>query len=284
MSRNYSCPTCGNSTVHRFNFEKNHCRIYTCTECGIGRTEAPSFSPESYYTDSYFSGGHDDGYADYVGSEAILRSEFARTVSMLMQYIKPGARVLELGCAYGFFLLEARKHFEAEGIEISTDAADYARERGLSVKTGLADSATMQGIGDVDAVVLLDVIEHLPDPYETLSLCWNNLRPGGIILFTTGDFGTPLAKLLGPRWRLMTPPQHLFFFTRKSVEVLASRLGAEVARYDHPWKIVPLNLALYQLPRILGFSPPKTAPTFGNGWGIPANLFDAMRVVLRKPA
>ena len=283
MSTSFDCPTCGRLTPHNRLYEKSQCTIFRCSQCGIGRTVAPEFDPSSYYTEDYFSGGHDDGYADYVGSEPVLRAEFAKIVSLLGQYCPRGGRVLEIGSAYGFFLLEAKKHFQAEGFEISTEAAEYARSRGLSVRDGIVDEKNLSEIGDIDAIVLLDVIEHLPDPYETLAMCWRYLKPGGVVLFTTGDFGSAPAKILGRKWRLMTPPQHLFFFTRKSVDALATRLGGTVKRFDHPGKVVPLNLILYQLPRILGLRPPKQAPKFGGSLGLPVNLFDAMRVVLHKP-
>jgi hypothetical protein len=51
--------------------------------------------------------------------------------------------------------------------------------------------------------------------------------------------------------------------------------------FDRPWKIVPASLALFQLQRILHVPVPRLAAT--SRFGIPINLFDAMRVVLQKP-
>jgi SAM-dependent methyltransferase len=132
----------------------------------------------------------------------------------------------------------------------------------------------------MDVVVLLDVIEHLPEPHQTLSLCARRLRPGGIVVLTTGDFGSTLARMAGASWRLMTPPQHLWFFTRPSIERLASRLDLRVESLDHPWKIVPASLILFQLGRMLGLR--YTGGTRASRLGVPVNLFDAMRIVLRR--
>jgi len=52
-----------------------------------------------------------------------------------------------------------------------------------------------------------------------------------------GDFASPSARAAGARWRLMTPPQHLWYFTLESVERMAHALGLRIERYDHPWKI-----------------------------------------------
>lgn len=264
---------------HRL-YAKNGCEILRCEGCGLGRTDAAGFDPDAYYTADYFSGRHEDGYADYLGTEPVLRREFAGTVDLIRRHCGSGW-LLEIGCAYGFFLQEARRHFEVAGIELAEDAAAHCRRNGLHVLTGGADAEKLAELGEMDVIVLLDVIEHLPDPYETLSLCARYLRPNGIIVLTTGDFGSPLARWAGAYWRLMTPPQHLWFFTAESLERLSARLSMRVAALDHPWKIVPASLVLFQLGRM--FSRRASAPT-ASAIGVPVNLFDAMRVVLRRAA
>jgi SAM-dependent methyltransferase len=273
------CPACGAATEHRHLFAKSGCDIIQCAVCGLGRTLTRDFAPEQYYTEDYFSGGHADGYADYRGSEYVLRREFAHTVNFVRKY-RDGGRLLDVGCAYGFFLKEAQPHYDVSGIEISADAAAFCRTRGLHTITGVADEKTLASLGMMDVIVMLDVIEHLPDPHQTLALCCEHLAPGGIIVITTGDFASLCARLAGPHWRLMTPPQHLWFFTPASVGRLARSLGLAMAACDHPWKLVPLSLIGFQLRRMAGLTPAR--PDRDGGIGVPVNLFDAMRCVLRK--
>jgi SAM-dependent methyltransferase len=273
------CPACGRATDHRLRFRSNGCDILQCDNCGLGRTETSGFDPTAYYTGHYFSGGHADGYSDYLGAEPVLRREFTNSVDFIRNY-HPNGRLLELGCAYGFFLQEAKRHFEVAGIELAADAAEHCRRAGLNVLQGVADEASLRQLGHVDVIVLFDVIEHLPEPRETLALCHRYLNPGGIIVITTGDFASPVARLAGAKWRLMTPPQHLWFFTPDSMRGMSTKLGLAVEHIDHPWKIVPASLILFQLRRMLGFSGPRVATA--SRIGVPVNLFDAMRIVLRK--
>jgi 2-polyprenyl-3-methyl-5-hydroxy-6-metoxy-1,4-benzoquinol methylase len=274
------CPACWRTTPHRLLYIKNGCDILQCRDCGLGRTEASSFDPIAYYDEGYFSGRQSDGYADYRGAEPVLRREFARTVEFI-QRRKPKGCLLEIGCAYGFFLDEARRAgFEVSGIEPAEAAAAHAGDLGLNVVCGLLNEATLESLGTLDVIVLLDVIEHLSDPREALALFADHLRPDGIIVLTTGDFGSLVARSTGAHWRLMTPPQHLWFFNCDSITSLANSVGLRVDSSDHPWKFVPLSLIAFQVGRMLGRKI-AASPT-GNRFAIPVNLFDAIRVVLSK--
>ena len=263
-------------------FRKLGIPIERCPVCGLGHSDVRDFDPSTYYTESYFDGGYADGYADYQGSAEVLRSEFRQTVEELASLGVREGRLLEIGCAYGYFLDEAARRFDVSGVEISEAAAEAARARHKDIRTGPLSDDTLRGLDQLDAIVLLDVIEHLEDPTATFALCAERLKPGGVLLLTTGDWAAPLARLLGPRWRLMTPPQHLWYFTRKSLGGLAQGVGLEEVAFSHPWKHVPVSLVVFQLQRMVMGRAAKL------GWvpkgGIPVNLFDAMRVVYRKPA
>src|SRR5687767_9576892 len=109
-----ACVACGQSTRHAFLFDVNQCPIWRCESCGLGHADASGFDPETYYTAEYFSGGRSDGYSDYRRAETVLRREFAHSVDFIRRFRGEG-RLLDLGCAYGFFLKEAQHHFNAVG-------------------------------------------------------------------------------------------------------------------------------------------------------------------------
>lgn len=99
------CPVCGNRRDCSQVFMRNEFPILRCSVCGLGIVQLPEhFSPNGIYIEGYFQGGQPDGYSDYVGSEDVLRAEFRKVLEELRRAGCGGGKLLELGCAYGFFL------------------------------------------------------------------------------------------------------------------------------------------------------------------------------------
>jgi SAM-dependent methyltransferase len=271
------CVVCGRHDARPL-YAVNGFDVVVC-ECGLARTILPDgFDPASIYTESYYQGGHKDGYADYEASGDELRHEFRRIVEALERHVSSG-RLVELGCAFGFFLEEARATFTTCGVEISDHARKICEQRGLDVVRE-ATPEFLASRGPFDAAVMLDVLEHMRDPGEILDRLHATMRPGAQLVVTTGDYGSLLARVMGRRWRLMTPPQHLWFFAPRTVTALLERHGFRVHTVEHPWKLVPLALVAYQTTRYLGGQ--SLVRRFTPGGRIPVNLFDAMRVIAER--
>src|SRR5205807_6047063 len=100
---------------------------------------------------------------DYVDEQAGQRETARRLLTHLELTVRPG-RLLDLGCWTGFLLAEAgARGWVPLGVEPSAFAAAYARDRlGLEVVTGELMDADV-GDRPFRAVVMADVIEHLPD-------------------------------------------------------------------------------------------------------------------------
>lgn len=275
------CPVCDAAQAHRVVWRKWGYPILACNSCGLGCTDAENFNPQNYYTADYFTGGHRDGYGDYTGSNDVLKSEFRRVLNSLQGLGLSGGRILEIGSAYGYFLEVAKDAgFEATGLEICSDAVAACRDRDLDAHAGVVTPEFLLARGPFDAVVMLDVIEHLPQPAETMALLSDSLKPDGLFCATTGNWSSLLSTVTRSRWRLMTPPQHLYFYTRPTLACLAANHGLKTLEIKSPWKRVPLGLMAYQITRRLGL--PLTLPGWMHNIGVPVNLFDAMRLIARK--
>jgi SAM-dependent methyltransferase len=275
------CPVCDQSVEHDPVYVKNGFQIVRCRGCGLGATVLPEgFDPASIYDQGYYQGGQTDGYADYTAAEPVLRREFAQSVRSLRRHGPASGSLLEIGCAYGYFLLEAAAHYSVRGLEVSPHAVAAAQARGLDVSNRSLTEHFAIHPEPVDAVVMLDAVEHLASPGELLKEAVSQLKPGGAILISTGDWDSLLAKMMGPSWRLMTPPQHLFFFSPRTLGMLLTRAGCEVVHISKPWKTVPIGLMAYQLGARSGFR--WRALERVQSLGLPVNLFDAFRIIARK--
>jgi len=275
------CIICEIVTAHRSEYEKWGFSIIRCLDCGLGSVRLDGrLDIAQVYNEAYFRGGTPDGYADYVRSENVLRSEFRRTTARLRRYGTREGNLLEVGCAYGFFLLEAQRYFNCFGVEVCTEAVEFCRSRSLSVDCGEATQKVLDRLGILDAVVMLDVIEHLENPHEVLQRVSHSVRPGGSLMISTGDWSSMLARFMGRKWRLMTPPQHLFYFSESTLTSLLAKVGFRVVHRSRPWKIVPFGLAAYQVVARMGISMPSLG--FFNRLGFPVNLFDTILIVARK--
>lgn len=279
--RPHSCAACGSLRQQVEWSDVRDCTVYRCLECDLG-TAVPlsSVSYEKIYSDGYFTGGLVDGYSNYPLSELLLKREFRSTLQTIRRWAPPDGNLFEIGCAYGFFLEEASAFYRCSGIDLVEGAVASCRQRGLNVIRASANDALSAERDPIHVAVMLDVIEHLPRPQETLRLLQQKMAPGGTLCLTTGDWNSFLARAFGRHWRLMTPPQHIYFFSRKNLELILNQAGFDLVSWRHPWKLVPIGLILYQLARRLKL--PHPIPAWLNRVGVPVNLFDAVQVIARR--
>jgi SAM-dependent methyltransferase len=280
MSQLTFCNLCQQPSPSTPLYEVAGQQILRCDQCRLVFMAPEVLSPDALaalYSQQYFEGGMCDGYTDYSASEETLRHQGRRMLRRLRHY-QSGGPLLEIGCAYGFFLLEARAFFQVKGVEISFFAAQQARSRGLDVVAGDFQALEFP-LAHYSAVCLFDCIEHLPNPLEYLQKIHSVLNAGGTLALTTGDIGSWYARLSGRKWRLMTPPQHLFYFSKATLSKMLAKTGFQVVEVSYPWKLVPWRLMLYQLsPRLkAALGPIGRLPL-----GLYVNLFDAMFVIARK--
>lgn len=276
------CINC-NFTQFSFLYEKNDFNILKCDECGLVFTDIPpGYDLRKIYSEEYFTGKQADGYVHYKESEKVLRREFRNDVTLLRRITgyRENLKLLEVGSAYGYFLDEAGDYFECRGIEISGEAAKYSRDRGHHVFCGEVTGDILKKIGNVDIIAMFDVIEHLPNPVETISLLDKYLNEGGFIIIVTGDIDSFLAKMMKKKWRLMMPPQHTFFFSKTTLESVMHKFNYEIILKERPWKFVPFGLMSYQLGNWVGIRLKWLEKL--NSIGVNINLCDTLRIVAKK--
>ena len=219
-----SCPICGSERI------RTRCRIgqyeiYRCGRCRVGFVSPQPNADElaTLYSPAYF-----DSYAD-VGCEGLrpaLEKEFERKLDLLEQRVEHRGSLLEIGCGPGYFLRAARQRgWAAQGVDVSAEVAARAREySGAPVHAGSIQAAGLTE-GTFDAVVMWATIEHLANPTRTLIEAYRMLRRGGMIQLDTGLIDDIVGRLEPGYSAWFRPPEHLFFFTRKSIRTALGFAG-----------------------------------------------------------
>lgn len=254
--------------------------LIKCTECGF-IVYKNVFDPavEYKYDESYFEGR----YYDYLADKKVVQKNFANRLKIIKQFINKG-KILEIGCAYGFFLELAKKDFDVHGIDIAEAGIKYARN-----VLGLANLESGNYLEKeypenfFDAVCMFDTIEHLKEPHLFLSKAANDLKSGGFLCITTGDIGSFNARIRKNKWRLIYPPEHQIYFSYNTLELLLNKLGFQIVHHSYPGYWRSLGLITYltvfkNKPAIV------KSPLFKFFQRIPIylNLFDIMYVVAQK--
>jgi SAM-dependent methyltransferase len=264
--------------------------LVRCTACGHRQTEP---MPADAVLESAYA---DAASEDYVEEEAGQRETARRALARIERHLVPdphnGAgrtrRLLDLGCWVGFLLSEAQKRgWEATGVEPSQFASAYAREElGLDVQTADLLTAPLP-LAHFDAVVMGDVIEHLPRPGEALDRMAALLCAGGVAWMALPDAGSLVARRMGRRWWSVIPT-HVQFFTRDSIRKLLERHGWEVLEISTAPKAFSVR---YYLERVGGYSPlaAKLLVAGARRAGVAERMWapdfrDRMAVIARAPA
>ena len=220
-------------------------------------------------THHYASPRHDNLYANYDGNtpDSIYLTLQPQRIQTDKEVIKevlkhtPSGKLLDVGCATGDFLSEAQKHYQAEGLELSTWSTKMARERGFTIHQCLLEKMNLPESFDV--VTLWGVIEHFEYPFKEIGNINKLLKKGGTVALWTGDIDSLFPKIIGKKWWYFQG-QHIQMFTGKSMEKLFSDNGfSTIYMGRYPYIITPesINNSLRRYPILHAI----TKPIFNSG-------------------
>lgn len=241
--RSRPCPLCeatGPHLNHLARLPAN--RVWRCRRCGLVFVDplpAPGDAGAGYYQ-------HTDveQYERYYGP---FRTRTARTALRQIETWRAPGKLLDVGCAAGWFLAVAvGRGWQGTGLEPSWAMARRCRARGLDVVC--ASVAEIGALGDTyDAITLWNVLEHVPGALVALQCIRGKLNPGGVLavsvpnldgLFSRLAFG--LYRLSGGRLRAPleilyqadNPFMHVYHFTPATLRAFIHRAGFDVVHWS----------------------------------------------------
>ncbi len=240
------CALCGAHHAQDL-YRKFNLTIVRCRRCALVYTNPrlPKKDLWTRYSPDYFwkeylptHGVRGDGPLDL---EAYAR-HYAPMLHVLGMYAPPPGRVLEIGCAAGLFLKSAeRAGWTVMGLEPMEAGAAFARERlDLDVRQAHIEDVQLD-TASFDAVVMLETIEHLLDPLVAARKAKRSLRRGGALILSTPNFAALSHRLLGRQWAVLSPAEHLYYFTERTLTALLRRAGFLSVRFHRDFSAGPLE-------------------------------------------
>jgi 2-polyprenyl-3-methyl-5-hydroxy-6-metoxy-1,4-benzoquinol methylase len=201
------------------------------------------------YSDGYFSNAgllqqaeaSIYGYVDYVAERVNKQYGYLALVGGAREALSRDgslpaegkARWMDVGCGLGYLLDVAfDQGFAASGLEFNRHAVAYVRSKyTYDVREGTI--ADMPPGERYHVISLLDVVEHLRDPFSDLEHLRARIHDGGRLLISTMDSDSLVSRLLGKRLEdFRRIREHLFFFSRPSLTAVLEACGWEVVSIE----------------------------------------------------
>jgi 2-polyprenyl-3-methyl-5-hydroxy-6-metoxy-1,4-benzoquinol methylase len=176
---------------------------------------------------------------------------FLRHLSRVSADLPAGGRILDVGCATGYFLEAAQQMgFEPFGVELSDYGAEVCRRKfGTGrIHAGTLETAVFEACPDrrVDAIFMSDLLEHVRNPLVTLRTARSWLSTGGLLMIITPDVGSLSHRVMRRHW-LHYKPEHLFYFGNASLQWLLAEASFKATKCWSAPKCLSLRYAEHQL-------------------------------------
>jgi 2-polyprenyl-3-methyl-5-hydroxy-6-metoxy-1,4-benzoquinol methylase len=243
------CETCGGAEFRHL-FTRNAQGFFRCRSCRLVRIDP---QPTDEVLAAIYSGKYFDAWGvqtDAAQVHQLKKDSFRKNVLGAVA-LRPGARVLDCGAAFGALMeVAAEAGLEPYGIELVGEAAAaIARRFGSDhVFSGAVEEASFPCLGEkgFDGVFMCDFIEHVRDPLAVLKKASNLLRSGGCLVITTPDGGSPSCRIMGASWPHYNV-EHLFCFDRRNITMLLRTAGFTVTHSGSARKVVTLEYVCHHL-------------------------------------
>lgn len=233
-----SCPACGsgsNKEVSEFSFFQdgkgffsNSYNVLECSECRLWfKNNIPSKETITGYYESLPSDGID---WDYKG-----RLPHEEKIDRILFDLFPQAKVLDVGCWTGR-LLAPHKSIDRFGIEPNELSSKVAEGKGIKILGNIVNEETLLG-HMFDAISMVDVFEHLNNPFDVIEVLLKHLTPGGKLIIVTGASDSTPFQLAGiSYWYYSLIPDHIVFMNTGFINWLRKKFtgfSIEVERVRH---------------------------------------------------
>lgn len=216
------CGLCGTDDTRLVTIEDS-LRIVECKSCGlVYLNPRPREEDLSEFYDDFFS------------TDAESISQWLRLMKRVYEETKrnierecSSGQLLDMGCGLGLFLkLWDPQKWELFGIDLSRQAVEYARNKGLNVRH---DSLEKTDFSDdyFDVITMFYVLEHLSHPLKVLREARRILKEDGLLVIRVPQSisAERFLRFFGVRRNLFHPPMHFYDFSTKILREFLLKAG-----------------------------------------------------------
>jgi 2-polyprenyl-3-methyl-5-hydroxy-6-metoxy-1,4-benzoquinol methylase len=259
------CPVCSSSIQlwKTKSVEGVDYKIDICKFCGYAFVNPrPSLS---FLFDFYspLSEGKDRVYNDEIQTlETVVQDEisypnatvdakqFIYTINDLMGNSE-GKKFLDVGCGYGFFLAEAKvQGFEVFAIELAQEQRSITKEMTGVTPVAISFEEFVCQDSSLSVVLMSQILEHVQDINLWIEKAYKILNTDGILVIALPNFNRLSRLILKEKDAFIVPPEHLNFFSYKSLKILLEAHDFELERVEWVSRI-PLSSIEKRIPKIL---------------------------------
>ncbi len=235
------CPVCHGERWKELAPHDTHFKLFECCRCrtyhiDTKRPDASELYGEEYYSEE--STRRLSGIFQTVW-ECVRRKRALR----IARHASKGSRICDIGCERGELLNVLKQQgWEVYGTQLSRQASKFAREHfGIEVFVGELHAAPFLN-KPFDVVLMIHVLEHLPDPEVYISRVYEMLCPEGIFWVEVPNGASFTARLCGKRWLHHDPEHHYWNFNKRNLVQLLNRYGFIVEACSHTsWEHAPIG-------------------------------------------
>lgn len=273
-------------------------RIVKCRHCDLiyANPRAAGVDHEEYEKDQpegLLEGVEADTAHPYpwrYDKEKFQTRDFDETFRLLQGLHPKKGHVVEVGSGLGFLLKRfIDDGWSATGVDPWRELPAFTRAvQGFDTIPLTLEKAALPD-ASADVVILLHVIEHVPDPVATMREIWRVLKPGGHMVLETPRYDTLMFRLMGRRERSLRMDGHIYFFTDRTLQESFGKAGFRPVDLRHVGRSLSGERFVWNAANILR-NPRLTnrATAVARKVGLAdlkfrLNLQDMVRIVAQKP-
>lgn len=223
------CPVCAEQQS-QLQYTVQSWKVVQCRSCRfvyvnprLEKNELLKLYVSDYFDNQLF------GYFHYSEGKDFRKRNFQKWVTDAQPYLASSKKIkaLDIGCATGYCLeVFQEKGWHANGVELDHGLAKKLRHKGFTVYD--SPLLHLRDIGTYSVITMFDVIEHLTDLHENISILYQLLEDNGIVVMVTPNYSSWQRKLFQKRWFQFKPVEHINYFTLDTLRKLVEANNFEI--------------------------------------------------------